>query len=276
MSERSSEKPPGKSFIGVIRVPKSGSVSLSQMVQQAFEGRQFFELPTALVGDMGASPMQRFRARRSQSRHLLRTYRTAFMAKAIQTIEREGMDGDVIGGGHIDHATFSRFPCPVRYVVLFRDPVDRFVSEYNYSRAGYFKKKPWLRFDASLKAKLAAQYSLEGYGQALAERSEMFANIAAQYMGIQSTDDIAARFQQHVFQAGVIEELDAFRTGLAAMTGNDFPAIHSNRTTRISETGVGAHTRNLLQNLFALDYEIYAYAQRFAREQAGSEQTSTG
>ena len=131
-----------KSFIGVIRVPKSGSTSLTSMVQQAFAGRQFFELPTALVGDMGDSALQKLRARRSQARHLLRHYRTASMEKAIASIEARGADGDVIGGGHIDHATFSTFSTPVRYVVLFRDPIDRFVSEYNYSRAGYFEKSP--------------------------------------------------------------------------------------------------------------------------------------
>ena len=142
-----------KSFIGVIRVPKSGSTSLTSMVHQAFTGRQFFELPTSLVDDMGDSALQRLRARRSQARHLLRHYRTASMAKAIANIEARGADGDMIGGGHIDHTTFTRFSTPVRYVVLFRDPIDRFISEYNYSRAGYFRKKPWLRFDAALKAK---------------------------------------------------------------------------------------------------------------------------
>ena len=257
-----------KSLIGIVRIPKCGSVSLTQMVRQAFDGRRFFDLPTALVSDMGDSPMQRLRARRSQMRHLLSTYRTGSLAKAIDLIERDGSDGDIVGGGHIDHATFARFESPVRYVVLFREPVERFVSEYNYSRAGYFRKKPWLRFDASIKAKLAAKYSLEGYAQALAERSEMFANIAAQYMGIASTADIAPRFDEHVFQAGVLEDLDSFRTGLTAKTGNRFAAVHSNRTANITEADVGRGTRAVLERLFALDYEIYAYAERYAREQA--------
>ena len=257
-----------KSFIGVIRVPKSASTSLSQMVQQAFDGRRFFELPTLLMRDTGNSPMQRFRARRSQSRHLLRTYKATSVATAIQTIEQQGADGDVIGGGHIDHTTFAQFACPVRYVVLFRDPVARLVSEYNYSRAGYFKKLPWLRFDASVKAKLAAHYSLAGYAQALAERSGMFANTAAQFMGIHAVEEIAPRFQDDVFQAGVIEELDTFREGLAAKTGNDVPAIHDYRTDKITETDVGPRTRSMLEELFAVDYEIYYYAQKTAREQA--------
>jgi hypothetical protein len=252
----------GKTFIGVIRVPKSGSISLTLMVRQAFEGRRFFELPTSLIGDMGDSPMQRFRARRSQSRHLLRNHRTFSMTKAIRTIEQQGADGDVIGGGHIDHATFSRFSCPVRYVVLFREPVARFVSEYNYSRVGYFKKKPWLRFDAAVKTKLASQYSLEGYAQALANRSEMFANIAAQYMGILSTADMEPRFAENVFQAGVIEELEAFRKGLSAKTGFAFPAIHTHQTTTKTETEVSPAARRQLERLFALDFEIYEHARK--------------
>lgn len=254
----------GKSLIGVMRVPKSGSISLTLMMKQAFEDRRFFELPTSLVGDMGDSPMQRFRACRSQSRHLLRNYRTVSMAKAIRTIERLASDGDVIGGGHIDHATFSRFACPVRYVVLFREPIARFVSEYNYSRAGYFKKKPWLRFDAALKAKLASQYSLEDYAQALSDRSEIFANIAAQYMGIRSTADIQPRFAQHVFQAGVIEELQPFRKGLSAKTGQAFPAVHTHQTTIKTETEVSLAARRQLERLFALDFEIYDHARKSA------------
>jgi hypothetical protein len=214
--------------------------------------------------------MQRFRARRSQSRHLLRTYKTTSMAKAIRIIEQEAADGDVIGGGHIDHATFAQFATQVQYVVLFRDPVARLVSEYNYSRAGYFKKLPWLRFDAAVKAKLAARYNLEGYAQALADRSELFANTAAQFMEIRSVEDIAPRFRHDVFQAGVIEELDAFREGLTAKTGNEVPAIHSHRTAKITKTDVGARTHSVLQKLFALDYEIYAHAQRAAREEARS------
>lgn len=255
-----------KTFIGVIRVPKSGSISLSLMVKQAFDGRRFFNLPTSLVGDMGDSPMQRFRARRSQSRHLLRDYRTVSLGKAIAAIERQGSDGDVIGGGHIDHATFSRFSSPVRYVVLFREPVARFVSEYNYSRAGYFKKKPWLRFDASIKAKLAAKYSLEGYAQALADRSTIFANIAGQYMGIGAPAQIAPRFTKHVFQAGVIEELEHFRKGLSAKTGSVFPAIHTHHTAVKTETEVTSAARSQLERLFALDFEIYEHARKTVRD----------
>lgn len=254
----------GKSLIGVMRIPKSGSISLTLMMKQAFEDRRFFELPTSLVGDMGDSPMQRLRACRSQSRHLLRRYRTLSMAKAIRTIEQLASDGDVIGGGHIDHTTFCRFTCPVRYVVLFREPIARFVSEYNYSRAGYFKKKPWLRFDAALKAKLASQYSLEDYAQALSDRSEMFANIAAQYMGIQSVADIVPRFERNIFQAGAIEELAPFRKGLSAKTGHVFPAIHTHHTAMKTETEVSPAARRQLERLFALDFEIYEHARKVA------------
>ena len=94
----------------------------------------------------------------------------------------------------------------------------------------------------------------------------MFANIAAQYMGISGPEDIAARFREHVFQAGVIEDLDAFRKGLTAKTGNDFPAIHTHRTSDITETSVSRETRRLLEQLFALDFEIYEYARKSATQ----------
>ena len=92
----------------------------------------------------------------------------------------------------------------------------------------------------------------------------MFANIAAQYMGISGSEDIPVRFREHVFQAGVIEELDAFRLGLTAKTGNDFPAVHTHRTSSITETAVSRETRSLLEQLFALDFEIYEYARETA------------
>jgi len=254
---------PQKTLYGIVRIPKSGSSTLRNLVQNAFPSARLHLLPDCIRDNAQASLFQYFRFWRSRAKSLLPQYRTLSFNRAVRMIEESAADGDIIGGGHIDYAGFARFTSPVKLIVLVRDPVTRLLSEYNYNRSGYLRK-PWrVRFDASVKAKLAGRYSLEGYVDAMAEQPRAFGNTAAKYLGIETEAGIETRFSKDVLLAGALEEEDRFRRALEAKAGIPVPPIHTNATRETFEADIPAHLRGKIEKLYALDFAIHDFVLRF-------------
>ncbi len=118
-----------------VRIPKSGSSSLGEIVASAFAGSRTFVLPNTLDLDGRISMLQRMRARRSRLQTLLRHYPALTLDQAFASIRANAKDGDLIHGGHIDFPSARReLGAAVKIVTMLRDPYRRAISEYNYSR----------------------------------------------------------------------------------------------------------------------------------------------
>ena len=84
-----------------IRVPKSGSTSLANMLNVAFAARRTFYMPHTLNLDAAISRFQEARFARTRWRNLLKRYHTFSLQKAFDIIASRASDGDLINGGHI-------------------------------------------------------------------------------------------------------------------------------------------------------------------------------
>lgn len=146
---------------------------------------------------------------------------------------------------------------------MLRDPVARFVSEYNYSRNGFFKKPLHIRWDAGAKAKLAGRYNLHDYAVALQEQSDVFGNIAARFLGIDQPSTIKTRFEDDVYIAGILENLESFRRRLCDKSGFDVPPVRLNSAPRNFERDINRKTIAIIEDLYALDFDIYEFARKF-------------
>jgi len=242
-----------------VRIPKCGSTSLSNSLKFAFADRRIFHLPHTLDLEGGGSFLQMLRFRRTQARNLFARYRTIDIGEACGFIGTWALDGDLILGGHIDFPSVrNRLGRPVKMITLFRNPVARCRSEYNYCRAAYRAKAPLTRLDTPLKHRAAGLFSFQGYLDFLLERSETYGNLSARYVGWDGRENLDRFFARDVFHSGILENSTAFVRGLACKL--DMPLIfpHDNKSKANAAT-IGTLERAKIERLYAHDFELYEW-----------------
>jgi hypothetical protein len=262
-----------------IRIPKCGSTSLSRILKRAFSQRTIFHLPHTLSLEGELSVAQAFRFRRSQAQNLFAHYGTFDMAKACASIEHWALDGDLILGGHIDFPFVrERIGRPAKIVTLFREPGARCRSEYDYCRAGYRGKSALSRLDSTIKHRMAARYSFDGYLDFLLDHADSYGNLAARYVGWNGRERLGQFFERAVFHSGVLERSDVFARGLALKMQMPLQFPHENRS-KAATTYLDAGQRAKIERLYPLDFLLYKWqlatleedraeqAERWPREQ---------
>jgi hypothetical protein len=243
-----------------LRIPKCGSSSLAAAMSAAFSGRQIFYLPHTLNLEGTFSSLQNLRFHRTRARNLLRHYGTADIEKVYALIASRALLGDIITGGHIDFPSVrDNIPREVKAVTIFREPVERCRSEYEYLRHGYRKKTSLSRFDAAEKQKAAGRYGFRGYLDFLLEHPGAYGDLAARYLGWEGEEDLAPFFARHVFHSGVLERVDAFARGLAQKLGRPIPFPHENATERRVRSTVAQSERSRIERLSPRDFALYEW-----------------
>lgn len=242
-----------------VRIPKCGSTSLTNSLKRAFAGRGIFYLPHTLNLEGNLSPFQRLRFYRSQTRNLFPHYLTSSIATAYEIIDRKALEGDLISGGHIDFASVrDNIGRPLKMITLFRNPVERCRSEYEYCRRTYSSKPYLSRFDASIKHQMAASYDFHGYVDFLLEHAETYGNLAARYVGWDGREALDGYFARHVFHSGVLENSDAFVRGLVDKMGIPPLFPHDNKSMPRT-TAIGTVERAKIERLYPRDFELYGW-----------------
>lgn len=243
-----------------VRIPKTGSESVSEMLSAAFLPEHRFYLPNTLDFDGRVSRYQRRRFIRRQRWNLRRAYKTDSMAVAIELVAARAEAGDLIDGGHIDFgAVVARIP-HLKMITMLRDPVLRSLSEYNYARQTYIVRNPLRRLTAPTLPKICGTRGFDGYLDFLIENSDVYANFAAQYVGWNGAQSISSFFEKNVFHAGVLEHNREFAERLSQKLGRklNFPSV--NRTARRSEEKITASQRSRIEKLSPRDFELYEWA----------------
>jgi Sulfotransferase domain len=246
-----------------VRIPKSGSESLVELVRTAFADRRVFYLPDTQDADGQLSAFQRLRFLRSRWRNLLSHYRAFDMRDAYDIIEQQARTGDVIAGGHIDFASArANIGLPLKMITLFRDPVHRSFSEYNYARQVYLKRNVSRRFTAALMPKVAGTRDFDGFLDFMDEHKSVYGNLASRYIGWNGGDDLGAYFAHNVFHAGILEERERFARGLSDKLRKPLAFPHENQTERKSETTITASQRTKIERIYAHDMTLYVWARK--------------
>jgi len=250
-------------LIAVIRTPKSASSSLSSIALQAFPDARCFILPNLLNLEGAISRFQRLRHMRHSARVMFNAHKTVRVGRVFDLVNREGRKGDLLIGGHIDFDTCRRnVTRQVKFITLVRDPFDRVISEYAYSRAGHHRKWAVAKFDASLVAKAAGRYTLHGYLDFLLEHATVFGDIACRHLGVAPGDDIAAHFAAHAYHFGTVDNLTDFADGLARKTKRPVQVPHLNRSSKAGTTALTPDMKRKVERLYANDLMLYEWCRR--------------
>ncbi|HLY04522.1 MAG TPA: hypothetical protein VKR31_02130 [Rhizomicrobium sp.] len=248
---------PENSLFVCIRVPKSGSLSLTHGLMAAFAEQRVFYVPNTLDPDSQVSRLQRLRFLRARFQNLSRHYGTASMGAVWARIDREARSGDLLMGGHVDFRTASaKIRRPLQIITLLREPIARAHSEYDYMRRGYARKSRLSRFDASVLHKRAGRLDFDSYLDFLFAHRAIYGDIASQYLGWTGGDGPGEFFARHVFHCGVLERSADFAQVLSEKLGRPFALPVENRT-RSERPEVTARQRSLLEQIYARDMVLY-------------------
>lgn len=249
-------------LIHAVRIPKSGSTSLTRMLALAFADRGRHYLPDTLRREAGISRWQAFRLWRSQTQNLGAKLGVLSLAAALQRIETRALDGDLITGGHSDQATVQAgLKRPVRFITLLRDPARRALSDYNYARAGHLKKKPWQRFDAHLLSQAAARYDFAGFLDYQLDRPQVFGDIACAYVGWRPGEDLERHLSASLWDWATLERPDGLAARLSDRLGRPVAFGRHNATDRFAAETITTADQARIERLYGRDYELHARCQ---------------
>lgn len=248
-----------------VRVPKSGSSSLSRLLRAAFADRVVFPVPSTLNVDGSRSILQHLRFVRSRTQNIVSNYRTFRLGRAFEIITERATPGDLIDGGHIDFATAKAgVGRELKMITILRDPAERCRSEYNYARLAYEKKPHLARFDAGVMPKTAARYSFDGFVDFLLERRAQYGDIACRYVGCASPAEFAAYFSRNVFLAGVLEERDKFAGRLSDLLGKPLRFPHENSTGKAAVSTITRSQRTRIEQIYSRNVLLHDWVRGHA------------
>ena len=242
-----------------VRIPKTGSESVSRMLEDAFSPKHRLYLPNTLDFDGQVSRYQRGRFLRRQRRNLRRVYGTNSIHVAIEKVAAQAKAGDLIDGGHIDFRAVAAHIPDLKMITVLRDPALRSVSEYNYARQTYLIRNPLRRLTAPMLPRICGTRSFDAYLDFLTENKIVYGNFAAQYVGWDGGESLSAFFEKNIFHAGVLEENQKFAGRLSQKLEKrlSFPSV--NRTERRSEEKIAASQRSKIEKLSPRDFELYEW-----------------
>jgi hypothetical protein len=243
-----------------VRVPKSGSSSLSHLLRAAFSDGAVFPVPNTLNLDGRSSILQQFRFIRSRTQNLLKHYRTPRLSRAFEIISHRAAPGDLIDGGHIDFASVKAgVTRDLKMINTVRDPAERCRSVYNYARMAYHAKPRLARLDAGVMPKTAARYSFDGFVDFLLDRRVQYGDIACRYIGCANPEDFREYFSRNVFLAGVLEEKNVFAKRLSDMLGKALRFPHENQTQKPAIATISRSQRARIEQIYPGDFALHEW-----------------
>ncbi len=247
----------------VVRIPKSGSRSLGIMVEQSLPSSRHFKIPQlASEAPECLHPAEKFRARRRILQGLVK-YRALSPEMLWKNVSRTARDGDIISG----HMPYGQPQLPgweLRYITLLRDPIDRLVSEYHYSRKGYLSRPPWRRLYHKGHAEITGTRSFSDYVRYLCEHRPRFSNPAMRYAtGGETHPDPLSFLKERYFHFGILERMDLFAGQLAEKLGAPTRKVWENKSDAERKAVPSAGDLELMHTLLEKDIAFYNEAREY-------------
>jgi len=241
----------------LVRIPKTGSSSLTAVVRDCLPEARHFPMPYSPHPSDARPRGERLRATRSRVRTLIGGYGALTFAQAWRYIDIHAGDGDLISG-HVRYGdpVLPRFR--LNYITLLRNPLAHALSIYNYSRLGYQKRNALRRTYVGGHLKAAGTYSFSGYLSYLDERTHGGANpMWAFAIGDRAVSDPLAFLETNYFHFGVVEHFDLFTAELGRKLRKQVRPRKLNVTPHREADALTTADKPLFERLFGRDIALY-------------------
>jgi len=245
-----------------IRVPKCGSTSLQQVLENALPTARCFDMVGQIYGDPEVSTRERFRAFVKVNRRLLKDYH-CFGAKASWAkIDRLACSGDMVAG-HFSISEVVIHRHATRFVTVLRNPITRLLSDYNYNRNGYNKRNILQQSILNGRIAAAGRYNFEGYLSFLLDHQQSYGRYMSHYvLGDQPVADKLAFMQNHYFAFGTLEKIDRFCTDFEQKSGAQTASVAKNVTPNKAKLSLSQRELALAERLCEEDLALYEIVDR--------------
>jgi hypothetical protein len=247
----------GLKLYAVIRIPKSGSRSLGAMVEKSLPASRHFKIPQLSVDTPEhLHPAEKFRARRRIVHGLLK-YRALNAEMMWKNVSTRAHDGDILSG-HMPYGTPQLPGWRLHYITLLRDPIDRVISEYYYSRKGYLSRPSWRRFYHKGHAEVTGTQSFSDYVRYLAEHRPRYSNPTLKFVtGGNTCGNPLSFLKEHYFHFGILERMDLFATQLAEKLESQVCQVWENKSEVVDKYVPTEGELKLLHSLLDKDIAFY-------------------
>lgn len=255
-----------KTIYVVIRIPKSGSQSLSKMVKQSLpESRKFGIPPLDRESDTKKGIIEFLRHQCMTYKSMYKKYGALGEQAMWEHIDKVSQNGDIITG-HIRYARPKMQNSELKYITLLRDPIERIISSYWYARQSYnqrsFLRKLYVKEDIIA----AATLSLSDYFHHLADQGERYTNPITRYVtGVTSHQDPFSFLIENYFHFGILEEIELFSKQFSKKMNIQSEPVWPNKTKVKEPFKLTRSDNQILEKLFGIDIELYHQTATYLR-----------
>jgi hypothetical protein len=180
--------------------------------------------------------------------------------QAWERIAQAAKDGDIVQG-HIGYGDPQLPGFDLNYVTIIRDPVQRLISEYYYSRRGYQKRSMLRKLYNRGRLRAAGELNFSDYITYLHERKELYANRATRFItGERSCEHPGDFLAENYFHFGTLEHIDLYVSTLSEKLGSTVPMAHYNRSEDREEISLSALDESRLEELYSEDMKLHRAA----------------
>lgn len=248
----------------LIRVRKSGSQSLNQMLSSAFPEKKHFSMPSyPPTADKGIGIYEKFRYHRRVKRRLWKHFKAFSWQKTWDRVNSSASHGDIVSG-HFAHGTPQLPNWDLRYITLVRNPLTRLISEYRYCKQSYDRRSRCSRWYLANRLKAAGTGSINDYMAYLLSHGDHFPNPLTAYItGESNHPDPYGFLVKNYFHYGTLEDIETFAKQLSEKIDRPLPVIWTNKTSQAPMVDQQEIDPISLEKLISKDMLLY---QRISQE----------
>lgn len=245
----------------LIRVPKCGSSSLRKMFSKALPNSSSYYISNAnheLLNESNPSIIEGLRVKKNHFKSLWKRHRV-LSSKSLWKKTNQNLKDDDIIHGHLTFDSLKLKNTEGKIISIIRNPYDRLLSDYNYSRNSYFKKN-YLSKNIRNKLYFAGNYSFEGYISYLQEQKPISGRIISRFIiGKGKINNPIEFIKQNYFSIGLLEKMDLFIDDFYMKTGLILPKRNENVTLNREIKEISQSQKNAISKF--CDEDIFLYNQ---------------
>lgn len=245
----------------VIRVPKCGSTSLARMVTKSLPNSNVFYISSAGIElaneeNENISHIEKFRIYKNSTRSIWKKHRCLSFDAVWDKTNQIIKDNDIIHG-HLTVDAIQLKECNRRLISVIRDPYNRMLSEYNYSRTS-FNKKNFISKKYKNKLYIAGNYSFEGYISYLKENQPLHGRYISRFLiGKNKHTNPMEFLQDNYYAFGVLERMDLFINDFYKKSNIRLTQQKANITKSRKYNELSTNERNAVSKFCEEDIDLY-------------------